>query len=744
MTEKMPGDLQVLEIASGEAASYAARYLRVLGALVTKVVAGERGPASLPELDLHKQVRFLNPDEAPGAVAALASRSDVVLWAGQRADLHGLRPSLDELRSLDPRLITAAVTPFGESGPCAAWRGTDLTVIHSGGLGYGTPPRVLDPEREHPLGIPGDVTEPLSGLVLVLGVLEALLARDREGVGRHVEVSAQEAVASLMFNNIATFVETGKSPGRLASDRPGARRQFLPSADGLLVMMATRPHHMRSWLQLLGPDAAGVWSRLSRGEPQASLAEEIAAVTDSWTTTRTRREVTDLAQAAHIPVEPVLEPGEVLECRQLEARGFWEAGPGGVRMAGHLFGPTRPDAAPRKLPASSGSPGGGRDWRGIRAREGPLGGVRVLDLTWVFAGPIASRILATLGATVLKVEAPGEPQAANAAGRPFLARTLQGGKLSLTQDLNDARARAAVRSLAEEADVLIENFSTGVLEKHGLGWEELSRVNPRLVMTSISGMGRTGPYAHHVMLGQLAQGYSGLTSLIGYEGGPPRGIEDGGFWSDPVTGYAAAAATIAALRERETTGIGRRIDISLTEATAATLFRPLLAAARGEAWERRGNYHALYAPHDLYRCAGEDSWVAIAVGSDEEWARLAPVIGGASLAADVRFATSAARQELRAELRQVIEEWSRGLTPKEAAAACQAAGVAAAPCNTTSDLVRDEHLRARGLLVEEGGRPTYMRLPWLLHPASERVAGVPPSPGQHTSLVLGRAVEARG
>ncbi len=728
----------VLELGNGLASAHAGRLLIALGASVTKALSVSSPGGDVSYLDEEKEVMALDPDDgsANRRLETLLTRADVVIRQCDGAAVDVGPFSLAGTRRSHPRLITAAITPFGESGPHRDHQITDLVALQGGGLGYGTPPRVTDPAKENPLGIPGDVVQALAGLVAVLGIQHALLERDADGHGRHVEVSQQETVASLMLNNIATYIDSGISPSRLAADRPGARRQFLPAADGMLVMMANRPHHFRAWLELLGEPGNALIARLNAGEPQAQVVQDSAPVSDAWTRARTRREVTELAQARHIPVEPVLRPAEVLQCPQLEQRRFWQVGPGGLRLAGHPFGPLD-GAGPRHAPSLAPVLRNGGSWAGFEATEGPLAGLRVLDFTWVLAGPIATRILAVLGATVIKVESPG---AAPDGRGQFFMRTLQGGKHATRFDLKDDADRSTVERLAREADVIVENFSTGVMERFGLGWDGLHVANPGLVMLSISGMGRTGPYAHHVMLGQLAQAYSGLTSLVGYEDGSPRGIEDGGFWSDPVTGYAGVAAVLAALRERAITGRGRRLDISLLEATAATLFDPLLKAARGVVRRPMGNFDARMAPHDTYRCApeGEDRWFALAVRTDEEWRSFCAMIGRPELADDRRFSQVDGRLANRHLLRDVVETWSRQQTAEQSSAACQAAGIPAAPCRSSADLVADEHLRARRFFIEgpEGQAPPWcLALPWRTHPESGLAYRPSASPGEHTASV---------
>lgn len=720
--------LVVLEYAGGAAAAYAARLLADLGATVTKLT-----DATAPEddaavaLDLGKHVRRLDAGPAIADFDALLSGADVLLYEGHAAQLpEALQQAIAGRRY--PRLVTAAVTPYGEHGPHAGYAGTDLTAIHAGGLGYGTPPRVTDPEREHPLGIPGDPASLLCGLILAGGVLHALIERDRDGNGRHVELSAQDAIASCMFNNVASAVGGGEPPSRFASARADARRPMYTCADGHLVVMANRPAHLRALLDAIGEPAAPLRQRLDGGTAPAAIRAGADELADAWCTTQPKQAVAELLQARQVPAAPVLDIVELLASPQLVARGFWRRDPAlpDLRLPEHPFGPVADGDPPRAQPSVGTSLDGGA--------AAPLAGVRVVDFGWIFAAPIATRMLAALGATVLRVEDAARPDQMRE--RPFTFQVVYGDKQSVAIDAKSPEGKATLLALLRDADIVASNFAPGVMERLGLGWTALHALNPRLIMLNVSGMGQTGPYRHWRMFGQLAQGYAGLTALVGYEGGPPRGIEDGGFWSDPVAGYAAAAAALAALRERTATGRGRWIDVSLVESTAALFVRPLLAAQRDRVAGRAGNRHAAMAPHDTYRCAGDDRWLALAVRNDAEWQTLCRVIGRPDLADDPAFATLAGRQARRHDLRPVIEAWT-GTRPAEAAAAeLQAAGIPAAPSNTARDLLGDPHLRARRFFEEDPDAPggVVMRAfpSWRLHPEPVVRYGPAPEYDQHT------------
>ena len=733
--------LVVVEIAGEISAAFAARLLADLGAEVTKVIAALQAPSPLcAPLDIPKRLVQLDGTEADEArLDALLRTADVLLCGAPLAALEAAPLKLASRHSRYPWLITAAVTPFGESGPHRDYQGTDLIALHAGGFGFGIPPRVVDPEREHPLGIPGEQVSLLCGLVLTGGVLHALLERDRDGAGRHVELSAQDAVVSWMFNNIDSYLSGDRSSGRLARDHPSARRLLLACADGHLTAMIGQPDRVRAWLEILDAPAASLRARLDGGEKPASLQAEIDAETAAWVARRTRREVTDIAQARHVPIEPVLNAAELLASPQLAARGFWRRSePHSIRIPGHPFGPSSEADPPRRLPSHA--PAVARTTGANTTERGPLAGLRIVDFSRIFAAPIATRMLAALGADVIRVESTRTLDPMRR--RAFSFRVVNGDKRSVELDAREAADAPAVHTLIRAADAVVENFTTGTMERLGLGWERLHAENPGLIMLSVSGMGRTGPYAHHAMFGQLAHAYAGLTAIIGYEGGPPRGTEDGGYWSDPVTGYAAAVALLAALRERAGNGIGRWIDISLVEATAALAIEPVIAAQQGDLWGPRGNVHPTMAPHDVYRCApaGEDRWLALAVRHERDWQMLCRVTGQAELVADPALATPRGRRMRHEVLRTAIERWTRVRTPEEAARLLQAAGIPAAPSATAAGLLADPHLHERAIFLKDASAPggVVMRAipPWRLHPDAAIRFGPGPRFGEHNAEVL--------
>lgn len=377
-----------------------------------------------------------------------------------------------------------------------------------------------------------------------------------------------------------------------------------------------------------------------------------------------------------------------------------------------------------------------------------LEGIRILDFTWVWAGPFCTMQLAHLGADVIKVESSKRPDtvrglvpADNVPGvnRAGYFNQYNQGKRSIQLDLRNPEGLAIALQLAAVSDVVTENFSAGVMTRLGLGYEQLKAVKPDLIMISLSGYGATGPLSPYISYGPAQVPMSGLASLTGYIGGPP--MEVGVSYGDPNGGIHGAVAILAALWHRQRTGEGQYIDQSQWESALAVLPEGILAQVmNGEQPERRGNRDAVMAPHGTFRCAGEDEWVSIACGSDGEFAALCGVMGQPELAADPRFATEAARKQHEDELEAAIAAWASGRDRWEITRALQAAGVAAHPSMTSADLLSDRHLDERGIFVRlehpEVGVRAHVGIPWKMSGTPCAVEQPAPLLGQHTDEVL--------
>ncbi|HVV92579.1 MAG TPA: CoA transferase [Hyphomicrobiales bacterium] len=377
-------------------------------------------------------------------------------------------------------------------------------------------------------------------------------------------------------------------------------------------------------------------------------------------------------------------------------------------------------------------------------RSGPLAGIRVLDATRALAGPLSTMVLGDLGADVIKLEMPGVGDETRQWGPPFAANagpTFIGynrNKRSVAIDLHSAEGRAACLALARTSDVFVENFRPGTMERFRLGYEALRTVRPDIVYCSISGYGQTGPMASRPALDLMVQAASGLMSLTGDPAGRP--VKAAAPVADVMGGFSAIIAIMGALMERQRSGEGRYLDISMLEGVIALMGQAVaVRGIGGESPPRMGNAHPLAAPYESFRCA--DREIVIAVTNDKSWKQFATVAEFAHLGADPRYATQPMRSENRAALLAEVERIFLTRPASEWLARFEAAGIAAEPINTLDEILAHPQLAAREALVTveyppgSGRRIVTAGMPWRAV-AAEGPVRSPPDLGQHTREVL--------
>ena len=333
-----------------------------------------------------------------------------------------------------------------------------------------------------------------------------------------------------------------------------------------------------------------------------------------------------------------------------------------------------------------------------------LQGIRVLDFTWIHAGPSATRILSDQGAEVIKVESNnalsvvGGPASATARGLGQ-RHNWNAGKLSISLNMKTAQGIDIARRLVAVSDVVAENFSGRVMPSWGLDYDSIRPINPSIIMLSMSGLGRTGPWKDRVSYGQTLQAWSGFTQLTGFPDADPSGPASA--YSDAVGGMAGAQAVLLALIHRSRTGRGQWLDVSQFESLSSlldTLVLDMSANGAAAVSTRTGNRqpHGGRAPHGAYRCAGDDRWVAITVFTDEEWRAFVDALGCPQWTQDERFATSDARERNADALDALVNSWTAQHPAEEVMALLQSAGVAAGVVQTGEDLSKDPQLKERG------------------------------------------------
>lgn len=332
-----------------------------------------------------------------------------------------------------------------------------------------------------------------------------------------------------------------------------------------------------------------------------------------------------------------------------------------------------------------------------------LAGLRVLDFCWVGAGSLVTKLLAEHGAEVIKVESrarpdnlrvapPYRPGAEGLDGSGYFA-SRNNDKKSLALNMRHPTSRELARQLAARCDLVTNNFRPGVMERWGLGYDEVSGINPRVIYLSMPMQGSEGPHSGFIGFGSTIAALAGLVQLSGRPDRRPVGT--GTHYPDhvPSPGHALVAL-LAAIRHRNRTGEGRLVEVSQLESTISILGGTLAAASVGRSQERRGNRVEGHCPSGVFRCAGEDEWIALAARNDGEWRALSAELGGAT--DDARFDAVTGRRAAEEELEQVVAAGVRSRRSEELAVALQARGVPASPVLSSSDLLDDPQLRARG------------------------------------------------
>ncbi len=390
--------------------------------------------------------------------------------------------------------------------------------------------------------------------------------------------------------------------------------------------------------------------------------------------------------------------------------------------------------------------------------SGPLEGVRVLDFTSAWAGPMATRCLAFLGAEVIKIEGPnrldswrdtvrgveaGRYPNLQLGDRPYNRssrfNSQNHDKLDLVVDLKHPQARGLMLRLARECDVVIDNFSPGVLRRLGLGYEDFRAARPDIVMVEMPAYGNTGPEAENVAFGPNMEAMAGMASMMGYGDGVP--VTTSGAYLDPIGGLHGAGAVLTALLHRQRTGQGQYVEVPQRETAMQTIGELLLQQIEnGETFAPHGNRIPGAAPHDAFPCQGEEEWVAIAAFTEDEWRSLCAAIERPDLLSGPRFATLLDRKRNEDALYAEIAAWTRRQSKAEAAGRLQAHGVTAAPVANGRDIFEDGQLAAVGFYVElehaDAGRHRYPGLAFHLDATPGAVRRPPPLFAEHNRYVL--------
>jgi len=692
---------RVAQLGPGLAAAVAGRLFADIGAEVACIGADRSMPLA-EHLDLGK----ISGDTAALAVA------DLIFVEGRPGGLRAAGRDVESLRRVSAKAAIVTIAPFGQQGPRADDPASDLTLMYSSGIARLLTGQV-DDLAEAPIRPIGEQSAFIGGLAAACAGMHAVLS---SAGGAIIDVSVEEALATLAMTELANAGLGGKARSRKRiADGNGATVTILPASDGYAAISPREDRQWAAWLKVMGSPDWAADPRFATKPDRVANWDALHALMSEWSRQHTKQWIADAAQEAHVPSFPLREPAEQLASPQLQHRGFWRTetiGGTPVKAPGPPFGLSL-TAGTAMQPSQGGL---------------PLAGIRVLDFSWVIAGPTATRYLAAMGAEVIKIEAPGRGDP----GRTSELHTVLGqAKKGIVLDLKKPEAVALARDLAANADVVFENFATGVMDRLGLGAAELRALNPNLLYVSASGMGRTGPEAQAVAYGTLLQCYAGFAGLNRHPEIAPR---VGFAWLDPMCGLMLAFVVAAGLRRRARDGMVARVDFSMIEAMLWTMAEPLLATQLDDKPRPRGNDSAEYFPHGAWRCAGDDAWLSLAVTSDAEWRALCAATPDLSAMAGLGLE---ARRERRRAIDAALADWARSRDAASTAAELCDAGVPAAALLSSVDLVQDAHLRERGFwdaheAKSHGG--VLPGLPW--HASFGRATGPAPGLGADTDGIL--------
>jgi crotonobetainyl-CoA:carnitine CoA-transferase CaiB-like acyl-CoA transferase len=637
---------------------------------------------AMPERPLARYFASLGAEiiaiDANDAGMAIAASCDILIDGEGLEQLAARGWQADRLPE---RLIHVSVSTFGSGGPRALWKGDELIASAAGG----TLRLTGQPDRA-PVKEALDACTFHADMAGAAGAMAAFYARARHGRGQHVDVSIQQVAFSRNVNGILAWQFDRRKLHRVG----GALNYGIATvkciwrlADGwcfhsLMTGRFGAPANraLSDWIDEAGLDnplRGTDWLSYNRSTLPADTRAVWEAGIAAFFATRTKAEIASEGRRRGINACVVNEPGDVLDDSHLAARNFWKERDG-LRQPSRFTAITPGPEAPVRAPAEG-------------KRPGPLAGVRVLDFSWALVGSITTKILGDLGADIIKVESRSRPclsrldvqvsksRADQMDDKPWFAH-LNSSKRSLSLDMKQPDARRILDPLIDWADMVVENFSPGTMDKLGLGYAALSARNPGLIMVSGSIFGQTGPLAQEWGVDGTGGALSGRTFLTGWPDRDPV-IPGAVPYGDVIVPYVMAATAAAALEQRARTGQGLHIDASMYEISVQQTLPAMLAAQRGTQPTRTGNADPAVYHQDVYPAAGEDRWIAISTANAEQWATLVALASGDDIGA-----------------------WTATQSDHALAATLQAAGIAAMAVQDIEDLLEhDPEIAARRALV---------------------------------------------
>ncbi len=767
--------LRVIELGDIPA-SYATRLLADLGAEVIKVEPPHGDPnRMLPPFAQgiehpERSLTFINANTNKRSIVLdlknratdrrifekLLASVNLLVEATPLGYLEALGFTDENFSQTFSRLVIVSLTPFGRTGLYRHYKGSDAIANASGGFLFGQG----DDTKGHctaPSHLAYQVVACVAATLGLAGVRHAGCT----GSGQRIDVSLQEALTFTNSSSIARYTRENRLERRPGSKNyGGAGTNIYRCKDGRYVHFTTNmPHMWKEFAQNWMSDSDLAGAEWENSRYRDAHAEKISQVFADFIGRFSAEEFATEAQRRHLAAAPLNTVGEFVRCEQHRSRQWLQEiehpvigrylAPGfplrlsltpmSIRRPAPLLGQHRQEIlAELERMAPQAAPPNVRD---ARARGPMLEGLRMADLTQQFAGPLGTEMLGYFGMEVVKIETGTIPSK----DREVAAHAdMNRAKLGCTINLRHPDGKELFKQLVAQSHVVVDNFSSGVLERLGFSFTELQRINPAIIQAVMPGWGLTGPLKSWVAWGWQLLAYTGLMRLWGYPDSPMESRCKIA-WPDRVGAVTMTLGVLAALEYHARTGRGQFIEAAMLEAQGAMMGPAILDyTVNGHEWDAMGYKEILgegYAPYGCYPCRGEDNWIIIACGADKEWQSMVRLMGDASWAADEKYSTQKGRKEHHKELDLNLSTWTGKFTTRQVFRLLQEAGVAAGIPMSGEDLFYDIHLRARGHVVETEaepwGRMAHHGLPGI--PSLSGASAAKPAPwiGAHNDYVFG-------
>ena len=735
---------------------------------------------------------FENPADV-AKLSGLVLSSDGVIDGYKPGKLASFDLDLLALSEIKPSLAVVQVTPFGQTGPYSQWAASALTAYASGGQMY-----LTGDADKPPLLTAGHQAHMQASLHAFGALLTAIYTATKTGVGDIIDISIQEVQTATLEGAGPVALWYGGDQQR-GGNNPRALWGVHPCKDGW-IGVASMPRQTHSVLEVMGLSDMKEDPLFADSTWSSDADELLRILVPNFTMKHTAEEIFRIADDYRAPFAMIPTPAELLKWPHHKETDFWQEvthpvlGKHPVPSGPIWFSlhPENPDSKPDKgnfspapllgqhneeifseraiikRPEKSPSP----DISSM-PKTLPLENIRVVDMTQVWSGPYAMRFLADMGADVIKVEGPTFPDPVRTAGGSRTAPAINlssyfneynRGKRSLTLDFKKKSGMEALERLIKTADVFVENWSSGVADRNGLGYNDITKLNPNIVYISMPGFGHEGSDASRVGFGPTIEQMGGLVALQGYENDAPH--KSGISYGDPIAGATCAAAAAAALIHKALTGKGCYCLLPQRDGVTGLIGEYIVAEALGCGIQTRtGNKRSGHAPHEVYPCLPDveprpilsvfpnddedletqtidtvtDRWIAIDCQSDEEWMSLAQIVGDSRLY-DSAYSTVDGRLTNQKFLDDIISEWTATKDPYDIANSLQDNGVTAAPVQTALLLLTDPHSNYRDNFVtvnhDVKGEHLTARPTWRLTRRPELPKFSGPSFGQHNKIIL--------